>query len=112
MIKVAVDILDHFKERLDEMGQDIEVEAMPKEILDKINENYRAVLSKKILMIKQLKDFQTSMTKQIDSIDLPDLQLYLAPRYASADNRIYCECGYSSNTKQGMSAHKRHCKKA
>ena len=110
-IKVAVDILDHFKERLDEMGEDIEVEAMPKEILDKINENYRAVLSKKILMIKQLKDFQTSMTKQIDSIDLPDLQLYLAPRYASADNRIYCECGYSSNTKQGMSAHKRHCKK-
>jgi hypothetical protein len=110
-IKVAIDILDHFKERLDEMGEDIEVESIPKEVLDKINENYRTVSVKKTNLIKQLKDFQTSMAKQIESIDLPDLQLYLAPRYASADNKIYCECGHSCNTKQGMSAHKRYCKK-
>ena len=112
MIKVAIDILDHFKEKLDEIGQDIEVESIPKEVLDKINENYRTVLVKKTNMIKQLKDFQTSMSKQIESIDLPDLQLYLAPRYASADTMIYCEnCKYSCKTKQGMSAHKRHCNK-
>jgi hypothetical protein len=112
MIKVAIDILDHFKERLDEIGEDIEVESIPKEVLDKINENYRTVLVKKTNMIKQLKDFQTSMSKQIESIDLPDLQLYLAPRYASADNMIYCEnCAYKCKTKQGMSAHKRHCNK-
>ena len=97
---------------MDEIGEDIEVESIPKEVLDKINENYRTVSVKKTNMIKQLKDFQTSMTKQIDSIDLPDLQLYLAPRYASADNKIYCEkCTYSCGTKQGMSAHKRYCNK-
>jgi hypothetical protein len=112
IIKVAIDILDHFKEKLDEIGEDIEVESIPKEVLDKINENYRTVLIKKTNMIKQLKDFQTSMSKQIDSIDLPDLQLYLAPRYASADTIIYCEnCTYNCKTKQGMSAHKRYCKK-
>ena len=49
--------------------------------------------------MKQLKDFQTSMSKQIESIDLPDLQLYLEPRYASADTMIYCEnCKYSCKT--------------
>lgn len=111
MIKVAIDILDHFKERLDEMGEDIQVESIPKEILDKINEDYCSFKTKKLAMIKQLKDFQTSMTKQFDSIDLPSLHLYLSPRYASADTMIYCECGYSCRNKQGMSAHKRHCKK-
>lgn len=111
MIKVAIDILDHFKERLDEIGRDIEVETIPKEVLDKINENYRTVLVKKTNMLKQLKDFQTSMSKQIDSIDLPDLQFYLSPRYASADNMIYCECGHGCKTKQGMAAHKRYCNK-
>ena len=32
--------------------------------------------------------------------------------HASADTMIYCEkCQYSCKTKQGMSAHKRHCNK-
>jgi hypothetical protein len=110
-IKVAIDILDHFKERLDELGKDTEVESMPKETLNKINEDYRSFVTRKVGLIKQVKDFQTSMTKQLDSLELPSLQFYLAPRYASSDNMLFCECGYSSRNKQGMSAHKRFCKK-
>ena len=110
-IKVAIDILDHFKERLDEFGKDMEVESMPKEVLNKINEDYRTFVARKVAMIKQVKDFQTSMTKQLDSLDLPSLQLYLSSRYASPDNMLFCECGFNCRNKQGMSAHKRHCKK-
>jgi len=110
-IKVAIDILDHFKERLDELGKDTEVESMPKETLNKINEDYRSFVTRKVGLIKQVKDFQTSMTKQLDSLELPSLQFYLAPRYASSDNMLFCECGYSCRNKQGMSAHKRFCKK-
>lgn len=110
-IKVAIDILDHFKERLDDLGKDTEVESMPKETLDKINEDYRSFVTRKVGLIKQVKDFQTSMTKQLDSLELPSLQFYLAPRYASSDNMLFCECGYSCRNKQGMSAHKRFCKK-
>ena len=32
--------------KIDEIGEDIEVESIPKEVLDKINENYRTVLVK------------------------------------------------------------------
>jgi hypothetical protein len=110
-IKVAIDILDHFKERLDELGKDTEVESMPKETLNKINEDYRSFVTRKVGLIKQVKDFQTSMTKQLDSLELPSLQFYLAPRYASSDNMLFCDCGYSCRNKQGMSAHKRFCKK-
>jgi len=110
-IKVGIDILDHFKERLDEIGKDTEVESMPKEVLNKINEEYRSFVTRKVGLIKQVKDFQVSMAKQLDSLELPSLQFYLSSRYASSDQLIYCDCGYSSRNKQGMSAHKRFCKK-
>ena len=112
-IKVAIDILDHFKEQLDEIGTDKELETMPKEVLDKINEEYNAIKTKKLAMMKHVKDFQTSMTKEIDSIEIPNLKMYLSSRYASADTLFNCEnCNYTGSSKQSLSAHKRFCKKS
>ena len=112
-IKVAIDILDHFKQQLDEIGNDKELETMPKEILDKINEEYTSIKTKKLSMMKHVKDFQTSMLKEIDAIEIPTLKMYLSSRYASADTLFNCEnCAFTSSTKQSMSAHKRHCKKS
>jgi hypothetical protein len=112
LIKVAIDILDHFKEQLDEIGNDKDLETMPKEILDKINEEYNGIKTKKMAMLKHLKDFQMSMSKEIESIEIPTLKMYLSSRYASADTVFNCEnCTFTAPTKQSMSAHKRHCKK-
>lgn len=112
-IKVAIDILDHFKEQLDEIGNDKELETMPKETLDKINEEYNSIKTKKLAMMKHVKDFQISMTKEIDSLEIPTLKMYLSSRYASADTLYICEhCNYSASSKQGLSAHKRFCKKS
>ena len=112
LIKVSIDILDHFKEQLDEIGNDKDLETMPKEILDKINEEYNGIKTKKLAMMKHLKDFQMSMSKEIESIEIPTLKMYLSSRYASADTVFNCEnCTFTAPTKQSMSAHKRHCKK-
>jgi hypothetical protein len=112
-IKVSIDILDHFKEQLDDIGTDKELETMPKEVLDKINEEYNAIKTKKLAMMKHVKDFQTSMTKEIDSIEIPTLKMYLSSRYASADTLFNCEnCNYVGSSKQSLSAHKRFCKKS
>jgi hypothetical protein len=112
-IKVSIDILDHFKEQLDEIGTDKELETMPKEVLDKINEEYNAIKTKKLAIMKHVKDFQTSMTKEIDSIEIPTLKMYLSSRYASADTLFNCEnCNYVGSSKQSLSAHKRFCKKS
>jgi len=63
-------------------------------------------------MLKHLKDFQMSMSKEIESIEIPTLKMYLSSRYASADTVFNCEnCTFTAPTKQSMSAHKRHCKK-
>ena len=112
LIKVAIDVLDHFKEQLDNSGNDKEIESIPKEILDKINLEYNAIKTKKLSIIKQIKDFQTSMIKEIETIEVPSLKMYLSSRYASADTLIMCEyCDFTAATKQSLSAHKRHCKK-
>ncbi len=111
-IKVAIDILDHFKEQLDNSGNDKEIESIPKEILDKINAEYSSIKTKKLSLLKHIKDFQTSMTKEIETIEVPSLKMYLSSRYASADTLIMCEyCDFTAQTKQSLSAHKRHCKK-
>ena len=111
-IKVAIDILDHFKEQLDESGNDKQTETMPKEILDKINAEYTSIKTKKLSLLKHIKDFQVSMTKEIETIEVPSLKMYLSSRYASADTLIMCEhCDFTAQTKQSLSAHKRHCKK-
>jgi hypothetical protein len=63
--------------------------------------------------MKHVKDFQTSMTKEIDSIEIPTLKMYLSSRYASADTLFNCEnCNYVGSSKQSLSAHKRFCKKS
>jgi hypothetical protein len=85
---------------------------MPKEILDKINAEYSSIKTKKLSLLKHIKDFQVSMTKEIETIEVPSLKMYLSSRYASADTLIMCEhCDFTAQTKQSLSAHKRHCKK-
>ena len=44
-IKIAIDIIDHFKEQLDSLEQDVEVDTIPKEVLQKINDEYKVFVS-------------------------------------------------------------------
>jgi hypothetical protein len=108
-IKIAIDIIDHFKEQLDSLDKDVEVDTIPKDILKKINDEYNAFVSKKSEMQKYVKDFTTKMCKQIDDITIPSLSLYLSTKYTSVNNYIICECGKECKNKQAYSAHKRGC---
>jgi hypothetical protein len=108
-IKIAIDIIDHFKEQLDSLEQDVEVDTIPKEVLQNINDEYKVFVSKKGELQKYVKDFTTKMCKQIDDINSPSLSLYLSSRYTSVSNYILCECGKECKNKQAYSAHKRGC---
>jgi hypothetical protein len=108
-IKIAIDIIDHFKEQLDSLDKDVEVDTIPKDILKKINDEYNAFVSKKSEMQKYVKDFTTKMCKQIDELTIPSLSLYLSTKYTSVSNYIICECGKECKNKQAYSAHKRGC---
>jgi len=108
-IKIAIDIIDHFKEQLDSLEKDVEVDTIPKDVLRKINEEYKLFVSKKSEVQKYVKDFTVKMCKQIDDITIPSLSLYLSSRYTSVNNYIICECGKECKNKQAYSAHKRGC---
>jgi hypothetical protein len=110
-IKIAIDIIDHFKEQVDSLEQNVEVDSIPKEMLKKINEEYKSFISKKTEMQKNVKEFTTKMCKQLDEINMPSLTVYLSSRYTSVNNYILCECGKECKNKQAYSAHKRGCTK-
>ena len=74
------------------------IDMMEKMVHDSMNTSMVSQLLERLNTIESdVKKTQESVTKT---------------RYASADTMIYCEnCKYSFKTKQGMSAHKRHCNK-
>ena len=110
-IKIAMDIVDHFKERMDENAGDVEMDTIPKEVLDKINEECQLFLSQKMSLQKIVKDFQLKMCKQLEEMTLPSLDKYLASRYSNASAQsIVCACGFPCKNKQALASHKRACK--
>jgi len=112
-IKVAVNIIDHLKARLDQIDDKSEVDVISKERLDNINQEYIAFANQKLAMIKHVKDFQTKLVKMIDDVRLPSLEEHLNTRYATSSSKFtcqYCE-SFQAKNQQSLSAHHRGCAK-
>jgi len=109
-IKVAISIIDHFKEKLDELDNNEEVDTISKELLNTINREYQNYSVQKLNMIKLIKDCNQKMLKQMDDIQIPSLNDYLSSRYAFSTSKFTCEfCNYVAKNQSSMSAHKRGC---
>jgi len=111
-IKIAIDIIDNFKLKLDEIiisnGDGYNID---KEILDEINKEYQLFATQKMIQIKSVKDFSTKMIKQIEEMQLPSLDHFLSTKYAFSSSKYICEfCEYVAKNQSAMSAHKRACK--
>jgi hypothetical protein len=109
-IRVAISIIDHFKNKLDELDNNEEVDTISKELLDTINREYQNHSVQKLNMIKLIKDCNQKMLKQMDDIQIPTLDNYLSSRYAFSTSKFTCEyCSYVAKNQSSMSAHKRGC---
>ena len=111
-IKIAIEIIDSFKIKLDEIifsnGDGYNID---KDILDEINKEYQTFATQKMIQIKSVKDFSTKMIKQIEDMQLPSLENYLSTKYAFSSSKYVCEfCEYVAKNQSAMSAHKRGCK--
>jgi hypothetical protein len=110
-IKIAIDIIDNFKIKLDECSSSHDGYTIDKEILDEINKEYQLFATQKMLQIKTLKDFSTKMVKQLEDMQLPSLEHFLSTKYAFSCSKFVCEfCDYVGKNQSAMSAHKRGCK--
>jgi len=111
-IRIAIDMIDNFKYKLDEIiinnGNSYTID---KEVLDEINKEYQYFVSQKLLQIKTVKDFGQKMIKQIEENDFPSLEKFLSTRYAFSSSKYVCEfCDFVGKNQSAMSAHKRGCK--
>jgi len=111
-IKIAIDIIDNFKSKLDEVvvsnGDGYNID---KEVLDEINKEYQLFATQKLLQIKTVKDFSSKMIKQLEELQLPSLEHFLSTKYAFSSSKYICEyCEYVAKNQSAMSAHKRGCK--
>jgi hypothetical protein len=110
-IKIAIDIIDNFKMKLDECSSSHDGYTIDKEILDDINKEYQLFATQKMLQIKTVKDFSTKMVKQLEEMQLPSLEHFLSTKYAFSSSKFVCEfCDYVGKNQSAMSAHKRGCK--
>jgi hypothetical protein len=110
-IKIAVDIIDHFKERLNDLT-DSEIDSISKETLNEINNEYLLFTSQRTNMLKMLKDFNTNMTKQLESINMPCLKEYLSGNFGEHLSFEKCEfCNKSFKNFAAVKAHQRSCDK-
>jgi len=109
-IKLAVDIVDHLKCKLDEFSTVGDVDNISKEMLDNINMEYQNFMMSKTSLIKITKEFNKKLLKQIDEIKLPVLDDYLSSKYAFSSNKFVCEyCNFVGKNQQSKSAHLRGC---
>jgi hypothetical protein len=111
-IKIAIDIIDNFKLKLDEIvvcnGDGYNID---KEVLDEINKEYQLFATQKLLQIKMVKDFSSKMVKQLEDLNFPCLEHFLSTKYAFSSSKYICEfCDYVAKNQSAMSAHKRGCK--
>ena len=109
-IKIAIDIVDHIKEQLDELDSDEEVDSISKEKLASINSEFQAFVSSKLSLIKLVKDFNQKALRQIEDIKIPSLEEYLSTRFATSSSKYVCEyCNFIAKNAAAKSAHLRGC---
>jgi hypothetical protein len=112
-IKIAIDIVDHFKKRIDDLNTDIDtdVDTIPKDKLDAINNELQFLINTKLSLISTTKDYTQKMLKQLEELKIPTLEDYLSTRYATATSKFVCEhCDFIAKNKAAIAAHKRRCK--
>jgi rubrerythrin/predicted Holliday junction resolvase-like endonuclease len=111
-IKMAIDIIDHFKEMLDNLNEDTDTDSISKDLIKDINDEYKVWVTNRSTMLKSIKDFHDTMKKQLDSMSIPSLEKYLSTRFTPVSSMMTCEhCGFPCKNKQSLSAHLRGCPK-
>jgi hypothetical protein len=111
-ISMGIDIIDNFKEMLNNLNDDTEKDMISKEIIKDIHDEYKLWISTRLSILKNIKDFHDTMKKQLDSMCIPSLERYLSVRFTPVSSMMNCEhCGFACKNKQSLSAHLRGCPK-
>lgn len=112
IIKIAIDIIDSFKSKLDEITLTDDY-TISKDTLDEINKEYQMFVEQKLAQLKMVKEFSQKMIKHIECIELPCLEKMLSSRFGYINSgKFICEkCNFVGKNPLALSVHKRSCDK-
>jgi hypothetical protein len=110
-IKLAIDVVEHFKMKIDETFNNDADCVIDKDVLIEINRDFTNYVSQKHNMMKLLKEFNEKMGSSINELKLPALEKYLSSKFATSSsaqiNNVckYCEKAVNKSILQ----HYRYC---
>jgi hypothetical protein len=112
IIKIAIDIIDSFKSKLDEITLTDDY-TISKDTLDEINKEYQLFVEQKLAQLKMVKEFSQKMIKNIEGLQLPSLEKMLSSNFGySTSGKFICEkCNFVGKNLLALSVHKRSCDK-
>jgi hypothetical protein len=112
IIKIAIDIIDSFKSKLDEITL-TEDYSISNDTLEEINKEYQLFVEQKLSQLKMVKDFSQKMIKSIEDVQLPSLEKMLSSRFGyTTSGKFICDkCHFVGKNRLALSVHKRTCDK-
>jgi hypothetical protein len=109
-IKTAIDIVEHFKCKIDETFNNEDDCVIDKDTLNEINREFLQYVAQKNNMVKLLKDFTEKMNTSINEIKITTLEKYLSTKFASSAIQTENTCKYcEKNINKSLLQHYRYC---
>jgi hypothetical protein len=114
-IKLAIDIVEHFKTELDMLytneNDNNENYIIEASIMENINNEYIYFKNQKLNMLKIIKDCCEKMSTGLNELKLPNLDNYLCIHFGSSSNQNDTICKYcNKHVPKSLLQHYRYCK--
>jgi len=109
-ISLAIDIVENFKIKLDEIGTMKQGHLIDNRVLEEIHRDFQNFVAQKQALLKLNKDMTDKMTEKINDLKMPNLDQYLSSRFAFSSKQQNMNCKYCQTyVPKSMSQHYRYC---
>lgn len=114
-VRVAVEILDHLQEQLNEFADDTDKSnliELNKSFLEELNQEFQDFLMEKQNHIKSIKDYSQKLVTQAENLRIMSLEMLLNKYFSSSltNKSFNCEyCNYVAKNQRALAAHQRGC---
>lgn len=111
-INTAINIVEMFKKQLDNYTVNRNNYSIDNAVLEAINADFNAYISQKHNLVRMVKDFNSQMLDNIQSLKMPNLESYLGDKFATTNKVADTKCPYcDASINASFKGHLRYCKK-
>jgi hypothetical protein len=110
-IKMAIEIVEQFKMKIDDNFDNDADCVIDKEVLNEINREFMNYVVQKGNLLKVLKDYNEKMGAIINELRFPSLERFLSTKFATSSVQSENICKYCEvHVPKSLSQHYRYCK--